>query len=400
MIGQSRPYEIMAQKLDSVVQLGIDSLAFPGAQILIRHKDSIVFHRSWGFHTYNNENLVKTTDLYDLASVTKVSSGLPILMKLYGEGKLNLDAPLKEYYSVLKGSNKKNLTLRKALAHQARLEPYIVFWQQAKRKNGKYKCRSFKNNPSNKFSIKITDSLFLHRNYKRKMQKAIKKSPLRSTSKYTYSGLSFLLMPDMISDLVDEPFESFLYKNIYQPIGANRLIYNPLTKIPKEQIIPTEYDSLWRKQLVHGTVHDEAAAMLGGVSCNAGLFGDAVSLSSLFQLYLNKGRWNDQEIISERAVEVFTSYQYENNRRGLGFDKPLLEYDANQAYVAKSASAKSFGHSGFTGTLVWADPEHELIFILLSNRVYPSRNHRNLYSLSLRPQLHQIVYDYILLKED
>lgn len=389
----------MSQKLDSLIELGIDSLAFPGAQILVRYKDSIVFHKSWGYHTYDKTKKVANTDLYDLASITKVSSGLPILMKLYGEGRLNIDAPLKEYYPSLKHSNKKNLSLRKVLTHQARLKPYIVFWQKAKRKNGKYKRRSFKLEQSKKYPVKITDSLFLHRKYVKKMQKEIRKSPLRSSQEYTYSGLAFLLMPEMISQLVAEPFEEYLYRHIYEPIGANRLYYNPLNNVSINEIVPTEYDSLWRKQLVHGTVHDEAAAMLGGVSCNAGLFGDAHSLSSLFQLYINSGRWNDQEIISERAVELFTSYQYEHNRRGLGFDKPLREYNANQAYVAESASKKSYGHSGFTGTMVWADPEHDLIFVLLSNRVYPTRSHRKLYSLSLRPQMHQAVYDYILTKE-
>ena len=388
-------YDLMSHRLDSLVQLGIDSMAFPGAQILVRHRDSIIYHKTWGHHTYDNNRAVEKNDIYDLASVTKVSSGLPILMKLYGEGLLNLDAPLKDYYKCFKRSNKKNLTLRQVLAHQARLRPYIVFWQEAKKDNGDYKRRTFKDSYSKKYPIRITDQLYMHKRYHKKMHKAIKDSELRKKKEYVYSGLAFLLMPDMIQDATGRQFEAYLKEEIFEPIGANRLTYNPTKQFGIDEIVPTEFDTLWRHQLVHGTVHDEAAAMLDGISCNAGLCGSAESLSRLFKLYLNKGTWADRQIISEHAVEVFTSYQYDINRRGLGFDKPLREYDANLAYVAESSSPSSFGHSGFTGTMVWADPEHELVYVFLSNRVYPYRSHRQLYKMSLRPQLHQTVYDYV-----
>lgn len=392
---QEDRYDIMCQRLDSLVQVGIDSMAFPGAQILVRHRDSIIFHKTWGHHTYENDRQVEKEDIYDLASVTKVSSGLPLLMKLYGQGSLNLDAPLRDYYKCFRRSNKKNLTLRQVLAHQARLKPYIVFWQEAKKGNGDYRRRTFKTNYSKKYPIRITDSLFMHKRYHKKMHKAIKKSELRGKKEYVYSGLAFLLMPDMIEDVTGKKFESYLQDEIYQPIGADKLTYNPTKKFSVDEIVPTENDTLWRYQLVHGTVHDEAAAMLDGISCNAGLFGSAESLSRLFQLYLNKGSWDGRQIISEHAVEMFTAYQYNDNRRGLGFDKPLREYDADLAYVAESSSPSSFGHSGFTGTMVWADPEHELVYVFLSNRVYPYRSHRNLYRMSLRPALHQVVYDYV-----
>ena len=393
---QKTSLQLLNHKLDPIIQVGLDSMAFPGAQILVRYKDSIIFHKTWGYHTYENKEHVKKQAIYDLASVTKVSSGLPILMKLYGEGKFDIDAPIKDYYSSLKKSNKKDIILRDVLAHQGQLKPYIVFWSEAIKKNGKYKWRSFKSKKSKRFPIKITDQLFLHRRYFKKMKRRIKKSKLRNKKEYKYSGLSFLLMPEMISSMVNQNFESYLYENIYQPIGITNIKYNPLNHFDKSQIIPTEYDSLWRKQLVHGTVHDEAAAMLNGISCNAGLFSDAESLSRLFQVYLNNGSWNGEEIIAPQAIKEFTSYQFENNRRGLGFDKPLRIYNADKTYIAKSASPESYGHSGFTGTMVWADPKFNFIFIFLSNRVYPNRTHRKLYQLSLRPQMHQVVYDYIL----
>lgn len=386
----------LERDLDKVVLEGIDSMAYPGAQILIRYKDSVYFHKTWGYHTYDNVKAVKNNDIYDMASVTKVSSGLPILMKLYGKGLIDIDKPLYTYITDLKRSNKREITLRQVLAHQARLEPYIIFWQEALRKNGKYKVRSFKTKFSKNYPIKITDKLYLHKKYRNKMKKAVRKSQLKNETAYLYSGLIFLLMPDMIKDLTGADFEQLLYNEIYTPIGASTLRYNPLQHFDKERIVPTEYDSVWRFELVHGTVHDEAAAMLGGVSCNAGLFGSAEDLSKLFQLYLNRGTWKNVEIINKEAIDIFTSYQYVGNRRGLGFDKPMKEYNEAISYVSRYASKESYGHSGFTGTFVWADPAHELVVVFLSNRVYPTRDNRNLYRMSIRPKLHDLIYKWVI----
>jgi len=389
-------YTQLEKELDEIILEGIDSTAYPGAQLLVRYKDSIVLHKTWGHHTYDNNVIVKKDDIYDMASVTKVTTGLPLIMKLYGEGKIDIDRPIYEYIPDLKCSNKKEISLRQVLAHQARLEPYIVFWQQALKKNGKYKARSFKSSASKNYPIQITDNLYLHKRYKKKMKKAVKKSKIKDETSYLYSGLIFLLMPDLISDITNTDFESTLYESIYIPIGASTLRYNPLNYFEKSRIVPTEYDEFWRKKLVHGTVHDEAAAMLGGVSCNSGLFGTAEDLSKLFQLYLNGGSWNNVEIINKEAIDIFTSYQYIGNRRGLGFDKPMHEYKESASYVSRYASEASFGHSGFTGTFVWADPKHDLVVVFLSNRVYPTRDNRNLYRMSIRPKLHDAVYKWIM----
>jgi CubicO group peptidase (beta-lactamase class C family) len=229
------------------------------------------------------------------------------------------------------------------------------------------------------------------------MVKAICKSPVKTEKTYRYSGLIFLLMPEIIERITGEDFETYLYENIYNLIGAKGLTYNPLSKYSIEEIIPTELDTFFRNQLIHGRVHDEAAAMLEGVSCNAGLFGKAEDLAKLFQLYLNNGNWNGKQIIASESVHEFTKCQYceTENRRGLGFDKPPIEYEWGQSYVAESASPESFGHSGFTGTFVWADPKEDLILIFLSNRVHPTRENRKLYSLDIRPSLHQAIYDSI-----
>jgi CubicO group peptidase (beta-lactamase class C family) len=394
-------FSLLEKNIDSIVQEGIDSQAYPGAQVLVAQEGKIILFKTYGHHTFERKTPVNKGDLYDLASISKVTTGLPILMKLYGEGKFNLDAPLKNYFPKFKNSNKGELIIGEILAHQSQLQPYIVYWAKTIKENGKFKSRTFKNKYSNRFPIYITDNLFLHKKYKKRIYKYIKKSPLEEIKEYKYSGLFFLLLPEIISDLTGEDFETYLYKNIYQPIGATNLTYNPLNKYSLAQIVPTERDTFFRKKQIHGTVHDEAAAMLGGVSCNAGLFGNAEDLFKLFQLYLNNGKYRDEEIIPQKAVKEFTRCQFceSGNRRGLGFDKPPLEFVEGESYVAKDASPDSFGHSGFTGTFVWADPKNSTVVVFLSNRVYPTRENRKLYTMNIRPRLHQAVYDCFTSKE-
>ncbi len=397
LLGQSKiDKQWLEPKLDSIVQLGIDSMAYPGAQVVVRQGGEIVLSKSYGHHTYDGSKTVKSDHLYDLASVTKVSTGLAILMKLHGEGLINLDDTWGGVYENMKSSNKSNLKLIDILSHRAGLQPYIVFWQEAQCKKHKWKWRSFCDHQSRRYPILITDSLYLYKNYNRKMLKQIKETPLTPEGEYHYSGLFFLTLPDLIEKMTGGNYEQMLYDEIYEPIGIKNLMYNPLRKDRHISVItPTEKDILFRHKLVHGTVHDEAAAMLDGVSCNAGLFGNAEDLSLLFQLYLNKGNWDGKQILPKISVEEFTAYHFveEENHRGLGFDKPLINYDADRSYCAESASPESFGHSGFTGTFVWADPKYDLVFVFLSNRVYPTRENRKLYSLSLRPQMHQLVYN-------
>jgi len=393
-----------ASKIDSLVKIfdhiiddAIDSMAFPGCQVAIAYRDSIILNKSYGHHTYQELIKVKNKHLYDVASLTKVTSGLPLLMKLYGNGVIDLDAPIESYLPQWGKSNKAELTLKEILAHKAQLIPYIVFWQETLKENGSFKRRTFKENPSKKYTIKVADDLYLHRRYHKLMNKRIKDSDLLPEEGYRYSGLFFLLLPDLIERLTGGEFVDMLQRELYDPLGLEFIGYHPLTKIDPNEIVPTEYDSLFRKQLVHGHVHDEAAAMLG-TSCNAGIFSNAEDLCKLFMMYENYGKHNALSIIDSAAVREFTRYQYESemNRRGLGFDKPLLDYDIDLSYVAESASPSSFGHSGFTGTMAWADPEHSIVFIFLSNRVYPSRNQRNIYNLNVRPRLHQAVYNWLL----
>jgi len=388
---------MLNQKMEAVMQEGLDSMAFPGAQVLVAKGGQVVYQKNFGYHTYDKLQKVESQNVYDLASVTKVTTAVPALMRMQDDGLFDVDAKLVDYFPDFKGSDKADLYFRSILAHNARLQPYIVFWQKAKKKNGKYRGRTFKNKPHKNYPIKLTDNLYLHKKYKGKMMDLVKKSPLNKQPGYVYSGLTFLMYPDLVKAKTGKRFDQYLYTTFYKKIGANNLVFNPLERINSEDIIPTEQDDFFRNQLVQGTVHDEAAAMLSGLSGNAGLFGNASDLAKLLQLYLNKGSYGGEQFIEPSTIQEFTQCQFceEGNRRGLGFDKPLIEYAAEKSYVAKSASKYSYGHSGFTGTFFWLDPAEDLMVIFLSNRVYPTRNNRKLYSLNIRPRLHQAAYDAI-----
>ena len=386
------------EKIDSVVQLALDAEAFPGVQILIAKEGKVVFHKTYGFQTYDKKQVIEPTDIYDLASISKVTTSLPILMKYYGNNQFDLDAPLKTYFPKFKKSNKADLTFREILAHQAGLRPWIPYWTNTLREDKTFKRRTFKSKKSWRYNVKITDHLFLHRKYKKKIYKAIKESKLNDEKKYKYSGLAFYILPEIVEDLTGQNYESYLKNQFYKPLGATTITFNPLNHFPKERIIPTEDDTFFRKTQLHGTVHDEGAAMMGGLSSNAGLFASANDLAKLLQMYLNGGTYGGKRFIAEKAIKEFTRCQFpeNDNRRGLGFDKPLLEYHPTNSSVAKDASPASYGHSGYTGTFFWIDPEHELIYIFLSNRVYPTRENRKIYELNIRPTIHQIIYDSFL----
>ncbi len=390
--------EIFELKIDSIIYDAIDSAAFPGAQILIIKDGEIVFEKAYGHHTYEEIITVELNHLYDLASITKVTTGLPLLMNLVAKGKVDLDKPASEYIRAFNTSNKKKITIREILAHQAGLLPYIVYYSDLKNEDDQWKKRTFKNKKNRLFPIGITDSLFMHRRYQKKMERRIKKTKI-GEKEYKYSGLFFQLLPKLIEKVKGRPFLEVLNTELYNPLEINDgLMYLPKNSYPVNEIVPSEIDTNFRNQLVHGTVHDEAAAMWGGVSCNAGLFGNAKSLAKLFQVYLDNGLYNGGRFIDSSAIQEFTECQFceSENRRGLGFDKPLIEFDEVLSSVAKDASKDSFGHSGFTGTLVWADPDYNLVYVFLSNRVYPSRSHRNIYKMNVRPKIHQLIYDHFV----
>ena len=386
------------QKIDSIAWAGIEARAFPGCEVLAARNGAVVFQKTYGYHTYYNREKVEKTDLFDFASVTKTTGPLPALMHLYDQGDFKLDDHFQTLWPNFRHSNKSDLTIREILAHQSGMIAWIPYWRNTLKKNGKFRFHTFKTDSSAKYDVPVIEDLYLYRNYRKKMYKAIKKSPVSAEKKYLYSGLSFYLYPQIIENLTHEDYQTYIKENFYRPLGACTLTYNAHDFFPLTRIIPTEVDTFFRKKAIHGWVHDEGAAMMGGVSGNAGLFGTANDLAKLVQMYLNMGSFGGRQYISDSTMKEFTRYQYpeNDNRRGLGFDKPLLNnkdmIDA-EAYPAKSAGTESFGHSGYTGTFYWVDPETRLLYIFFSNRVYPTRENRKIYDLNIRTSIQQSLYD-------
>jgi CubicO group peptidase (beta-lactamase class C family) len=319
------------------------------------------------------------------------------LMKLYDEGKFKTDATLGDYIPKFKRSNKADIPLYDILTHQGRLIPFIPFYQRTVKKNGSYKWATIKKDSSERFPIKLTDGLYLYRKYPDKMIDGIRKSALRPDKKYVYSDFFFMLAPRVVESRIDQTFDEYLQTNFYSRLGATTVTFNPRQKYPLSRIVPTENDYLFRRKPVHGTVHDENAAMMRGVSGHAGLFANANDLAKLMQMYLDMGEYGGERYINESTLRDFTRTQFpeSGNRRALGFDKPNLEYAGVNNNTAKDASPNSFGHTGFTGTFAWMDPDSGLLYIFLSNRVLPTRDNTRLYRLNTRTQIQQVMYDAI-----
>jgi beta-N-acetylhexosaminidase len=392
--------ERLETKIDSIVGIAFAERAFPGCEIMIARKGVAVFRKCYGYHDYDNRIAVLDGDLYDLASVTKIAATVPALMVLESEGKISASQTLGYYLPELRNSNKGELTLREILAHQAGLTPYINFWKETLRKDGSYRKRDIQTEYSEKFNVEVAPGVFLNRNYKMKMFKEIKKSKT-GEKKYLYSDLGFILFPGIIEKISGKQFTDYISERIFNKIGAFDLCFNPAKGYALARIVPTEYDSLFRKQQLLGSVHDEGAAMMGGISGLAGLFATANDLMKLMELFRRLGNYGGEQLISEAILKQYTSVQYKdnNNRRGLGFDKPLLnnnEVQEKDAYPAKGVSAESFGHSGYTGTFVWVDPVNEISYVFLCNRVYPTRNNNRITELNTRTLVLQAVYDSVI----
>ncbi|MDQ1086115.1 glycoside hydrolase family 3 N-terminal domain-containing protein [Siphonobacter sp. SORGH_AS_1065] len=390
--------KILNTKLDSIVNQGLQEKAYPGASVVVAKNGMVIFKKAYGTQTYESKQPVRETDLYDLASVTKVSTSILALMRLQDEGKFRLDMTLGEFFPKWKNSNKGKLKMIDILTHQSGLKAWIPFWMTARdstRESG-WKPRTFSNEQSRRYPIAIADHLFLHRRYRRELMRQIEESPVNPKQGYVYSDLSYYLYPQIVEKITGEKWEDYLKNTFYRPMGATTLTYNPRELYALDRIVPTEYDSLFRKELIHGRVHDEGATLMGGISGHAGLFGDANDLAKLYQMYLNGGIYGNQRFISEKTIKQWSSYPFPveiNSRRGIGFDKP----DRNKPGLSgpPSASAESFGHSGFTGTFVWVEPKEKMLYIFLANRVYPTRNNSKISKLNTRTQFGEMIYEAI-----
>ncbi len=378
--------------IDSIALAGIEEKAYPGCQILAMKDGSVVYQKSFGSFTYANDSKrVDNGTVYDLASITKISSTALALMKLQEEGKFDFKKTLGEYLPELKGSNKENLVIEDVLTHQAGLEAWIPFYLKTIEKNGDYKKGYYSKTFSDEFPVQVAKDLYVKKGYNDSIYQRIIESKVEPRGKYLYSDLGYYFMQRIIETLSGQSQKTYVNKLYFKNgIGLN---YLPLNYLSKTQIAPSENDDKYRRQLIQGYVHDPGAALMGGVSAHAGQFGNAMELGKLMQLYLNKGELNGIRLIDSNLVKEYTACRFcPDNRRGLCFEKPETG-NGKDSPVTAECSPESFGHSGFTGTFAWADPKNKLVYVFLSNRVFPNADDNKLAKLAIRSKIHKAFYE-------
>ena len=412
-------------RVDSLVGRALAAQATPGMQVLIARRGAVVLRKSYGNQTYagfdekltiNNEEVrksksaknqsqgsvpnsslttprpVRNDDVYDLASLTKVLAATPALMQLQAASKFSPDSTLGQYFPFLRGTDKAGLKLRDVLAHQAGLPAFLPFWKAFAKPSGELRRRWFRPDSSARFPLPAATGLWARKDLPALVFAEIGKAPLNAKPGYVYSDLSFYLYPQLVKARTGLAFEDYLQKEVYRPLGAS-LNFRPKNHFPASRIVPTEYDSTFRRQLLNGTVDDEGAALLGGISGHAGLFGTANDVAKLAQTYAWGGRYGGRQLFSQDVLAEYTRCQScPQNRRGLGFDRQATPPVGN---TAKGASARSFGHSGFTGTYFWVDPATELVVVVLTNRVHPSRHNAKLSQMNVRTDIQQIAIEAV-----
>lgn len=382
-------------KIDSLITYGINEEAYPGAQVLIAQNGEILYKKNAGYQTYANKIAINDSTIYDLASLTKVMATTLAVMKLYDEKKFSLDDRLSEYLPYLKRTNKRKITIKEALSHCGRLKAYLPIWVhslEAAKEDTTLFVQGI--NPYDDY-IQLTDSLYVHKKYKKQILEQITSSPLNPKHKYVYSDLGFILLGELVETLSGQSLDEYLEENFYKPLNLTNTCFNPKKNRCVKNIPPTIEAVDFRNAQIKGNVHDETAALLGGVAGHAGLFSTTEDLFVICQMLLNKGEYNGKRYIKSTTVDLFTQTHFEkyNNRRGLGFDKPLLK--GKSSHTSKYASPLSYGHSGFTGTYLWIDPENQTILIFLSNRVYPDAKTNKLAQLNIRTDIHDLIYEIL-----
>ena len=380
--------------VDTLVQHGLDSLMFPGAQVLVAKKGKIVYHKSFGSPTYDSTENITQDHIYDLASVTKILGTLPLVMKMEEEGKLRLNDTFQDLIPEYQESELKNVTVLKALSHYGRLPAWIAFYLSTLDENKKPSGLFYKRYPTEDYSIKVIDGMYLANFYRDSIYNRIGRQELKS-NRYRYSDVSYYVLKKYIEDTNGETLDVQLEDFLLKPMGTTRLLYNPIEKYKREEIVPSEEDNYYRYQTVQGYVHDMGAAMQGGVGGHAGLFGNANDVAKIMQMYLQGGYYGGERYLDARTIKKFNTCYFcdKNVRRGVGFDKPQLE---EKGPTCGCVSRESFGHSGFTGTYTWADPEEELVYVFLSNRTYPTMRNNLLVRSGLRTRIQQAIYDSII----
>jgi beta-N-acetylhexosaminidase len=388
---------IMLKRIEPIAQEAISIGATPGCHILIARNGKVIYEKSFGTLSYDKKIPVSDETIYDLASVTKVSATLQTVMYMHEKGLIDINKKVSAYLPELKGSNKEDFIIKDILTHQAGLWPYLPFWAETVKDTIVTK-KYYGHQASDEFPFPVAENLFAAKSMRDSLwhwiiKSKIREKPPRTIYDYRYSDMGFYIMQHLAEKMIGEPMENFLQKNIYQPLGASTLGYLPLRKFPLTQIAPTEKDTLFRKSLLVGYVHDQGAAMHGGIAGHAGLFSDGNDLAKLGQMWLNGGSYGGIQFFKPETINFFTAKQYVSSRRGLGWDRPVLS-DWNSP-VSMYASSKTFGHTGFTGTCIWVDPEFNLVYVFLSNRVNPDMNNNKILNANIRPRIQDVIYQSI-----
>ena len=384
-------------KIDSIANVVLEQKMSPGLQVLVARHGQVIYEKSFGFHTDQKIDSVKNSDIYDVASLTKILASLPMLMKAEEEKKIKLSASIRDILPKFRKSNKDTVTVQEMLSHYGRLQAWIPFYtltQDSITKNNLKEYYSRKK--SKKYSIQVAENLYLNKSYKDSIYKYIKESDQREEPGYKYSDLGYYLFKEALEKKYKKPLNVLVQNEFYEALGADRMSYLPLEKYVKSAIIPTEKDSYYRNQLLHGYVHDMGAAMLGGVGGHAGLFANANDVAKMMQLYLQKGYYGGKRYFKAQTFDKFNKRYYadKNVRRGLGFDKPQLDPEVEA--TCGCVSDESFGHSGFTGAYTWADPVSGIVYVFLSNRVYPTMENKGLVTEDIRTEVQRIIQEAIL----
>ncbi|AWH86991.1 beta-N-acetylglucosaminidase [Flavobacterium album] len=387
---------VVLRKIDLLAKKAIDEKMTPGLQVLVARNGKVVYQKSFGYHTYENDVKVRDTDIYDVASLTKVLSTLPNIMQLYDKGELKLDDKLGDMLPVFAKTDKKKIILKDMLLHQAKFQPWIPFYQATldseKHPDSLYYRRSY----SEEFPHQVAENLYLRKDYPDTIIARIADSKLLKKKEYKYSDFSFILLKEYIERHTGKKIDVLSDQQFYKPLGAASTTYNPLRKFDMAIIPPTEIDKYFRYQVIQGYVHDMAAAMEDGVAGHAGLFSNAMDVAKIMQMYLQEGNYGGRQYFSPKTFDTFnTCYACkEGNRRGLGFDKPQI--GNNPGPTCGCVSKSSFGHTGFTGTMTWADPETGIVYVFLSNRTYPEAGENRLSKENIREDIQKVIEEAII----
>lgn len=408
----------LLKKIDTIALDGIQQGAYPGCQVVVLKNGHIMFDKAFGTYAGKGSPRVESTDIYDLASLSKTTGTLLAVMKLYDKGRFNLTDKISDYLPFLQRTDKKDITIREILYHQSGLPPWLPFYQEAIDKdsydgrlfsarkdaqhsvrigtatwaNPKFKFKSEYISPvkTGDYTVQICDSLWLNRSFRKVIEEKIMETPLKQ-KRYVYSDIGFILLGMLVEQLAGMPMEAYLQREFYGPMGLERTGYLPLRRFAKSEIVPSNKDRFLRKETLQGFVHDEASAFFGGLAGNAGLFSTAREVAHIYQMLLNGGEIDGKRYLSKETCQLFTTEVSKISRRGLGFDKPDMQ-DSKKGNCASVAPAGVYGHTGFTGTCAWVDPENELVYVFLSNRIYPDVTNRKLNQLHIRERIQEAIY--------